>query len=148
MADEKQIPQEAEYSSEDIFRSKMSWEFILQEQVRATANLMTECFVRNFSPPGLRMTNQKLFTLEKLVMALANAREKKEMDEINTKCENAFRKATKNMSQENYYDCMEQFNEKFGVIIRMIAKHGKYLQTETTGSESLKVEENIIAGDT
>ena len=141
MAEEKPIPQEADYSAEEIFRSKMSWEFILQEQVRATANLMTECFIKSFSAAGIKMVNQKLYTLEKLVLALANKNELRDMVNINKDCDDAFIKVNKHFNQENYFSSMDKFNEKFGLIIRMIAKHGKYLQTETSGNESNKEEE-------
>jgi len=116
---------------ETIFRTKITWEFIVQEQIRTLTNLMSDCFLKNSpSRPGLMMVIQRLRTMESLIFPGSSKKDLQQFKESNAGLDEAFKAYLKNPTFETYYEAIAAANYKYSICIRALARRGKYLSYE------------------
>jgi len=131
MAEMEEEVSELMEESEHQLRTKISWEFIILEELRTINNLIIETG-RLFSRQNIFMLKEAIDSWEQSLVPLINLPENTEpMKRVNDAIEFSLKNLMDNWSIENYTECVMRIIKKKGEIIRILAEAGKYMPIST-----------------
>jgi hypothetical protein len=135
--EEEEFTEEGEYQ----LKTKLSWEIIILEELRSINHLIVESG-RAFNKQNVFMLKEAIDSMEQSLAPLQSFKENMdELTTVNDKIKSAMDKLFVTWTIENYTECIMTLVEKKGVIVRMLARAGKYMPITTFLYERLKKEE-------